>query len=98
MVKKILVALDGSEASKNALNFGLDLADRLSASIELLTVVPPIFLPSYSIYVLKSDALCECAKNLANLLKFCRLIVKNSAFVAKSQMELMNCAIVYIIS
>ena len=64
MVKKILVALDGSKASNNALNFALDLADTLSANIELLTVVPPVFLPSYSIYVLKSDAISECAKNL----------------------------------
>jgi nucleotide-binding universal stress UspA family protein len=64
MVKKILVALDGSKASNNALNFALDLADTLSANIELLTVVPPVFLPSYSIYVLKSDAISDCAKNL----------------------------------
>ena len=64
MVKKILVALDGSKASNNALNFALDLADTLSANIELLTVLPPVFLPSYSIYVLKSDAISECAKNL----------------------------------
>lgn len=66
MVKKILIALDGSKASKKALNFALDLADSLSASIELLTVVPPVFLPTYSIHILKSDILCECAKNLEN--------------------------------
>ena len=64
MVKKILVALDGSKASNNALSFALKLADNLSANVELLTVVPPVFLPSYSIYVLKSDAISECAKNL----------------------------------
>jgi len=64
MVKKILVALDGSTASNNALNFALELADNLSAVVELLTIVPPVFLPSYSIYVLKSDAISECAKNL----------------------------------
>ena len=64
MVKKILVALDGSKASKDALSFALDLADELSANIELLTVVPPVFLPAYSINVLKSDAISEIAKNL----------------------------------
>ena len=64
MVKKILVALDGSKASNNALSFALELADNLSADVELLTIVPPVFLPSYSIYVLKSDAISECAKNL----------------------------------
>ena len=64
MVKKILVALDGSKASDNAVSFALDLANNLLADVELLTVVPPVFLPSYSIYVLKSDAISECAKNL----------------------------------
>ena len=64
MVKKILVALDGSKASNDALSFALDLADELSANIELLTVVPPVFLPAYSINVLKSDAISEIAKNL----------------------------------
>lgn len=64
MVKKILVALDGSKASNDALSFALDLADELSANIELLTVVPPVFLPAYSINVLKSDAISEITKNL----------------------------------
>ena len=64
LVKKILVALDGSKASNNALNFALQLAEMSSASLELFTVVPPVFLPSYSIYVLKSDALAACAKEL----------------------------------
>ena len=64
MVKKILVALDGSKAANNALNFALGLAEITSADIELLTVVPPVFLPSYSIYVLKSDAIADCAKEL----------------------------------
>ena len=48
MVKKILVALDGSTASNNALSFALELADNLSADVELLTIVPPVFLPYVS--------------------------------------------------
>jgi len=64
LVKNILVALDGSKASNNALNFALGLAEMTSANIELLTIVPPVFLPSYSIYVLKSEAIAECAKEL----------------------------------
>jgi len=64
LVNKILVALDGSKASNDALNFALELAELTSASLELLTIVPPVFLPSYSIYVLKSDAIASCAKNL----------------------------------
>ena len=64
MIKKILVALDGSEAARHALNVALELAELTSASLEVLTIVPPVFLPSYSIYVLKSEAIASCAKNL----------------------------------
>lgn len=64
MIKKILVALDGSNAANNALKFALGLAEMASAELELFTVVPPVFLPSYSLYVLKSDAIAECAKEL----------------------------------
>lgn len=64
MIKKILVALDGSKAANNALNFALGLAGMTSAELELLTVVPPVFLPSHSIYVLKSDAITDCATAL----------------------------------
>lgn len=64
MFKKILVALDGSVASSNALKVALELAQITSANIELLTIVPPVLLPQYSIYVLKSDAISECAKQL----------------------------------
>ena len=38
-IKKILVALDGSESSDKALGYALDLADKYSANIELLSVV-----------------------------------------------------------
>ena len=64
LVKKILVALDGSKASNNALNVSIEFAQKLSANLELLTIVPPVLLPSYSIYILKSDALSACAKEL----------------------------------
>ncbi|MCW4034386.1 MAG: universal stress protein, partial [Candidatus Bathyarchaeota archaeon] len=64
MVKRILVALDGSNAAHNALDFAIKLAEMVSAHVELLTVVPPVFLPSYSIYVLKSEAIADCAKEL----------------------------------
>ena len=60
----MLVALDGSKASNNALAFALGLAGATSSNIELLTIVPPVFLPSYSIYVLKSEAIAACAKEL----------------------------------
>ena len=64
MIKKILVALDGSKAADNALNFAIEMAETTSAELELLTVVPPVFLPSHSIYVIKSEAIADCAKAL----------------------------------
>ena len=64
MIKKILVAIDGSKPSRHALNFALELAGITSAELELLTVSPPVFLYSHSIYVLKSDAIADCAREL----------------------------------
>ena len=64
MLKKILVAVDGSKESKKALNFALELAEMISAELELLTVVPPVFLYSHSIHVLESEAIADCTKKL----------------------------------
>jgi len=64
LLKKILVAVDGSKESKKALNFALELAEIISAELELLTVVPPVFLYSHSIHVLKSEAIADCTKSL----------------------------------
>lgn len=47
MIKKILVALDGSESADKALDFALDLAGKCSAEILLLSVVPPVIVPPY---------------------------------------------------
>ena len=43
MIKKILVALDGSKAANNALDYAFGRAQMTSAELELLTVVPPVF-------------------------------------------------------
>lgn len=48
MIEKILVALDGSDPADNALDCALDLADRYSAAVTLLTVVRPIVVPRIS--------------------------------------------------
>jgi nucleotide-binding universal stress UspA family protein len=45
MYKHILVAFDGSEPSKNALNEGIVLARTLGAKITLLSVVPRVRIP-----------------------------------------------------
>ncbi len=39
MISKILVAYDGSEGSERALDFGLDLAEKYSASVLIITVL-----------------------------------------------------------
>jgi len=45
LIKRILVPLDGSEPADIALHFALDLAEKYSAEIVLLSVVPPVTLP-----------------------------------------------------
>jgi nucleotide-binding universal stress UspA family protein len=45
MVKKILVAIDGSEPADKALDYALDLAESLGAEILILSVVPHLHLP-----------------------------------------------------
>ncbi|MEJ2242719.1 MAG: universal stress protein [Candidatus Bathyarchaeota archaeon] len=42
MIKKILVPVDGSEHSNKALDYALDLAEKYSANIKLLTVAQPV--------------------------------------------------------
>lgn len=44
LIKKILVALDGSEHANHALDFALDLAEKYSASIVLLSVYHPEYI------------------------------------------------------
>lgn len=45
MIRKILVPTDGSELADNALDLALDEAERHSAEIVLITVVPPSTIP-----------------------------------------------------
>jgi len=45
-IKNILVPIDGSEHSKKALEYALDLAEKYSGKINLLTVVQPVVVTS----------------------------------------------------
>jgi len=45
LIKKILAALDGSKPADKALDFALDLAEKYSANIVLLSVVPLVIVP-----------------------------------------------------
>jgi len=91
LVKKILVALDGSKESKKALNFALELAEITSAELELLTVVPPVFLYSHSIHVLKSEAISDCARELETC--FRGVLSKAQKEIQKKKLEIKISAI-----
>jgi len=41
VIKKMLVAVDGSEAAAKALDFALNLAEELDAEVHIISVVPP---------------------------------------------------------
>ncbi|MFC1804104.1 universal stress protein [Thermoproteota archaeon] len=47
MYKKILVAFDGSEPSRNALNHAVSIAVQLKAEINILSVVPRVSMPVF---------------------------------------------------
>ncbi len=64
MIGKILVAIDGSDHAEKALDFGIEIAQKYSAKILLLTVVPPVFLPIPSMNVMKSQAIADASAEL----------------------------------
>lgn len=49
MINKILIALDGSDPANKALNFALDIAEKFSAEVLIVTVVHETFLPYIAI-------------------------------------------------
>ena len=64
MIGKILVAIDGSDHADNALDFAVDIAQKYSSKLLLLTVVPPVFLPIPSMNVMKSQAIADASAEL----------------------------------
>ena len=49
MIQKILIGLDGSGAANKALEYALDIAEKFSAEILLVAVIPKIHLPFISV-------------------------------------------------
>jgi nucleotide-binding universal stress UspA family protein len=47
MYKKILVAFDGSEPSRNALDHAVSIANQLKAELSILSVVPRVMMPVF---------------------------------------------------
>jgi nucleotide-binding universal stress UspA family protein len=64
MIGKILVAIDGSSESNRALDFALNLAQKYSAEVTLLTVVPSVFIPIPSLNVISSEAIADVSTEL----------------------------------
>jgi nucleotide-binding universal stress UspA family protein len=64
MIKKILVAIDGSPQANRALDFALDLTQKYSAQVLFLAVVPPVFLPMPSLKIMKSQAIADASAEL----------------------------------
>jgi nucleotide-binding universal stress UspA family protein len=68
LIRRILVAFDGSDHAERALTLALDLAQRYSAEIQLLTVVPPLVLPPmYSMPVTTRQLIDEATIQLENV-------------------------------
>lgn len=42
MIKRMLVAIDGSEPAAKALDYALDIAEKYAADVLILSVIPPI--------------------------------------------------------
>ena len=75
MIKKILVAIDGSSQANHALDFALSLAQKYSAEVMLLAVVPPVFLPLPSLNIIKSQAVADAS---AELERFYSTVISNA--------------------
>lgn len=86
LITKILVPLDGSDQSKHALEYATNLAVQTSAQIQLLTVVPSVFLPTYSFYVLKSNAIRACQKELE--ISFKGVLTKAQSYLKQRNSDL----------
>jgi nucleotide-binding universal stress UspA family protein len=87
LIKKILVATDGSVYAEHALNFALDLAYRYSAEIELVTVVPPVLLPAHSFNVVKSEAIADATLQLENSFKGALTLAEEKARKEKPNLK-----------
>jgi nucleotide-binding universal stress UspA family protein len=85
MFKKMLVAIDGSSQANRALDFALNLAQKYSAEVMLLAVVPPVFLPLPSLNIIKSQAVADASAELERLFG---VVISNAEEKAKKSASL----------
>lgn len=79
------MAIDGSPHAERALDFAVDLADRYSAEIQIVTVIPPLFLPVHSFDVVKYEAISEATKQLED--SFRAVLAEAEAKVKKANLK-----------
>jgi nucleotide-binding universal stress UspA family protein len=80
MIKKILVAIDGSDQANRAFDFALDMAQKYSAEVTALAVVPPVFLPTPSLKFMKTQAIADAS---AEIEKSFRVVISEAEEKAK---------------
>jgi nucleotide-binding universal stress UspA family protein len=80
MIKKILAAIDGSDQANRAFDFALDLAQKYSAEITALAVVPPVYLPIPSLKFMKTQAIADAS---AEIEKSFRAVISEAEKKAK---------------
>lgn len=74
VIKKMLVAVDGSKAAAKALNFALNLAEKCDAKVHIVSVVPPVdsliprFTPMAPPSTFYTSIIDEREKRLKNML------------------------------
>ena len=99
MFKKILVAMDGSELSKKALDSALDIAERFSAQVVILSVVEhsalqmtgfPALIPTTAYTTAMSDFSKEYIEHHRNLLSKALKHAKDSKPNLKISTKLME--------
>ena len=83
MIKKIAVALDGSEAADKALDFALDFADRYRSEIVLVSVIPPSYDYFYALARARSGSQIEEDEYVKGLTDYHKRVLSSALKIAK---------------
>lgn len=83
MIKKIAVALDGSEAADKALDYALDLAEKYSCEIVLLSVVPPSYDYFYAVARARSRSPVEEDEYVKELRNYHKRVLSTALKIAR---------------
>jgi nucleotide-binding universal stress UspA family protein len=81
-VKKVLVLSDGSEISRQALRYAVEICNQFDAELNLLTVIEP--LPAYVGAKVAKDLLDAAEARMQNEIKTCSGYCETSGMVCRS--------------